>query len=124
MKDSFENLVNALKKSRKECPWSKEQEIEEHMRELHNEVGEAFQSIIKKDHDNLKEELGDILMDVMFVSIVAEEKGLFTINEMIEEVKEKLIRRKPWVFGNEKITSKEEAARRWNEIKAEEKRKK
>jgi len=124
MKESFEELIDALKKTRIECPWSKDQKIEEHMKELHGEVKEAFESIKQKDHENLKEELGDILMDLMFVSILAEEKKLFTVKEMIDDVKEKLIRRKPWVFGNEKIRTKEEAVKRWNEIKEIEKQNK
>ena len=121
MKNSFEALVEALRKSREKCPWANERKIKEHAHELVSEVNEVLVAIEKQDYKNLKEELGDLLMDLIFIGVIAEEKGLFTIKEMIDDVKQKLIRRKPWVFGNEKIKSKEEAVKRWNEVKEQEK---
>ena len=118
----FEQLVAALQESRKKCPWSKEQEMKAHLLELQNEVEEALQAIENNDSKNLQEELGDILMDAAFIAIVAEEKGLFKIKDMIDESTKKIKRRKPWVFGSEIITTKEEAASRWNEIKEQEKK--
>jgi len=117
----FESLVSALKKSREKCPWSRDREIEEHIHELVKEAQEAFEATEKKDYENLKEELGDLLMDLVFISIIAEEKKLFSIKEIIEDVQKKLIRRKPWVFGNETVTTKEGAVARWNQIKEQEK---
>ena len=122
MKESFEALVEALKKNRRECPWAKEQEIDKYIDELTSELNEIKEAIKNKDYPNLKEELGDLLMDLLFVTIIAEEKRHFTTKEVIDEVKAKLIRRKPWIFGDETISNKEDAARRWNEIKAEEKK--
>ena len=121
MENSFKSLVESLKKSRKECPWSKERTIEEQVYELINEANEVLESVKKKDIGNLKEELGDLLMDLISIGVLAEEEKLFTIKEMIEGVKQKLITRKPWVFGGEKVTTKEEAIKRWNEIKKLEK---
>ncbi|MBL7055920.1 hypothetical protein ISS07_03340 [Candidatus Woesearchaeota archaeon] len=120
MKDSFEELVTALKKSREKCPWSIEQEIEDFGVQLKNEVKEMDTAIKNKDYKNLKEELGDILMDLAYMAVLAEEKNLFTIKSMIEDVKKKLIRRKPWVYGDEKVKDSDDAVRRWNEIKKEE----
>lgn len=124
MKDSFETLIQALKKNRKNCPWAKEQEKEHYINYLTDEVQEIRQAIENKDIENLKEELGDALMDLLFLTIIAEEEGHFTTKEVIEGVNTKLIRRKPWVFGHETISNKEEAVRRWNEIKALEKQSK
>ena len=62
------------------------------------------------------------MMDLIFVCVIAEEKELFTIKDVVEGVNKKLIRRKPWVFGNETVKSKEESVKRWNEIKEEEKK--
>ena len=121
MKESFELLVKSLRKSREKCPWAAEREIKEHVYELMNEVNEVILAVENGDYKNLKEELGDLLMDLIFIGIIAEEKKLFTIKEIIDDVKQKLIRRKPWVFGSEKVSSKEEAVKRWNEIKAMEK---
>lgn len=119
--EEFDELIEALRKSREKCPWSSEREIGIHIKELLDEVNEALEAVKNKDYKNLKEELGDLLMDLVFIGIIAEEKKLFTIKGMVEDVKQKLIRRKPWVFGNEKITTKEEAVRRWSEIKKLEK---
>lgn len=124
MKESFESFVKALKKSRKECPWAKEREIETYVHELISEANEVLAAVEKRDYENLKEELGDLLWDLLFISIIAEEKGLFTIKEMVDNAREKLIRRKPWVFGNENILTKENAIKRWNELKGMEKNKK
>jgi uncharacterized protein YabN with tetrapyrrole methylase and pyrophosphatase domain len=121
MKDIFEELVVALRKNRKECPWANDREIEEHVHEVVSEAKEALAAVENGDDENLKEELGDLMMNILFIGVVAEEKKLFTIKEMIEDVKQKLFRRKPWVFGDEKIGSKEDALRRWNEIKEKEK---
>ena len=121
MKDSFESLAQALRKSREKCPWANEIEIKEYVHELVSEVNEIISAVDKCDYKNLKEELGDLLMDLIFIGVIAEEKKLFTIKDMIEDVKQKLIRRKPWVFGNEKVTTKGEAVKRWNEIKLLEK---
>jgi len=74
------------------------------------------------DYENLKEELGDLLYDLMHLVEIGVEEGLFTTKEVIEQVNAKLVRRKPWVFGDEKIETAEAAEKRWNEIKAEEKK--
>lgn len=121
MEDSFKSLVTDLRKNRKKCPWSRDRKIEESVCELIDEANEVLESVKKKDNKNLKEELGDLLMDLIFVGIIAEEEKLFTINGMIKEVNKKLLRRKPWVFGKEKFASKKEAVKRWNEIKKLEK---
>jgi len=117
MKESFEKLVVALKKSRKECPWSMEQDIKDFSIQLKNEVREMEIAIKNNDYKNLKEELGDILMDLTYMAVLAEEKNIFTIKSMIKDVNLKLIRRKPWVYGKEKVKDSNDAVKRWNEIK-------
>ena len=121
MKNSFESLVTNLRKSREKCPWSNDMEIEQYVKELQSETKEVVNAIKKKDIENLKEELGDVLMDVLFLGVIAEEKKLFTVKEMISEVNTKLKRRKPWVFGTEIVLTKNHAIQRWNEIKQQEK---
>jgi len=119
--NNLKNLIEGLRKSREKCPWSKEQEIKEHIIELEREIQEAKEAVGKNDFVNLKEELGDVLMDLIFISIIAEEQKLFSFDGMIESADTKLRRRKPWVFGNETIATKKEAIKRWDEIKAKEK---
>lgn len=122
MKDSFEQLIKIIKKCRKECPWMKERTIENMKDEVKAEAEEVARAIENKDYENLKEELGDLLYDTLHLVEIGVEEGLFTTKEVIDQVNAKLIRRKPWVFGDEKITTSEEAVKRWNEIKAEEKK--
>ncbi|MBI2129812.1 nucleotide pyrophosphohydrolase [Candidatus Woesearchaeota archaeon] len=120
MKQSFEELVVAIKKTLEKCPWAKEQTIEKHKEEILSEAEEIAEAIDKKDYENLKEELGDLFYDILFICAISEEKKLFTTKEVIDGVKDKLVRRKPWVFGNETVKSSEEAVKRWDEIKKKE----
>ena len=124
MEKALKEFVESLVLQRKKCPWAKSRDIALQMPRLEGEVREFRQAVEKNDAENMKEELGDILWDALFIGIIAEEKGLFTLKEAIEEAHAKLKRRKPWVFGNEKVSSEEAAVKRWNEIKAEEKAKK
>lgn len=124
MEKSFLELHRALKRCRQECPWTREQELEKQADEIVSEAAEFKEAVEKNDVGNMREELGDLIMDILFVSVIAEEKGLFTLKDALDEVYEKLRRRTPWVFGNEKVSTKEEAVQRWKEIKEEEKGKK
>ena len=76
------------------------------------------------DDHNLCEELGDVLFQVMLNSQIAKEKGLFSIDDVIGGICEKMVRRHPWVFGGEKINSTEEGEALWARIKMQEKAKK
>ena len=118
MKELFEAMVL----NRKKCPWAKGRTMAQHVLELESEVKELRDGIEANDVENIKEELGDVFWDAVFIGVLAEEKGLFTMKEMFEEANRKFKNRKPWVFGNEKVASAEEAVKRWNEIKAEEKK--
>ncbi|MBI5390746.1 nucleotide pyrophosphohydrolase [Candidatus Woesearchaeota archaeon] len=124
MKESFDALVQALQKNREKCPWAKDQTLEAHAQELYKEIEEIKQAIANSDDDNLKEEMGDAFMDLLFMAIIAEQHRRFTVKDMIEEVTKKLVRRKPWVFGDMQLKSKEEATVIWNSIKEQEKREK
>ncbi len=119
---SFDDLVAALKKSRKECPWAKEVKVEEHLPRLKDEIRELEEAMASGDKQHVQEELADVIWDALFIAILEEEHGNFTINEMFARAVEKLKRRKPWVFGDEKVKDAAEAVRRWNEIKAQEKK--
>ncbi len=121
MEKSFLELHKALKLYRKKCPWAKGQEIEKQAEEIISEAVEFKEAVEKNDVENMQEELGDLIMDILLVSVIAEEKGLFTLKGALDDVYEKLKRRTPWVFGDETISSKEEAIKRWREIKEQEK---
>ena len=122
MEKSFLDLYDAMKLNRRKCPWAKTQDLKRHVRELEKEVVELKQAIDKKDVENMREEIGDVFWDLMFISVIAEEEGLFTLKNSLDEVSEKIKRRKPWVFGSETVSSREEAIKRWFEQKGLEKR--
>jgi len=122
MEKALKELFDSLVLNRKTCPWAGQQDLDKQVKELISETKELKQAIEKNDVENMREEIGDVFWDLLFIGVIAEEKGLFTLKEALEEAHTKLKRRKPWVFGNEKVASREEAIKRWGEIKEEEKR--
>ncbi len=119
----FRSLVNTIKRIRKECPWDREQTHSSIRKYLLEECFEAAEAIDEVNDPKLKEELGDILIQVIFHSILAEERGAFKLEEVLGETREKLIRRHPHVFGGRNLHSGEEVLRQWEEIKEKEGRK-
>ena len=123
---TFENLVEITAKlrSREGCPWDREQTFESLKQCLENEAQEVYEAIDNQDMENLCEELGDILFQVMINSQIASEQNAFTIEDVIDGVCRKMVRRHPHVFGGVTINSIEEGTALWNEIKMQEKAKK
>lgn len=121
MEESFENLVGIQKRLRKECPWDKKQDFDSLKHTVIEEAKEVVEAIDKKDYKNLKEELGDLLHNILFIASIAEEKDLFTIKEVIEGIEAKLVRRHPHIFGDEKASTPEEVVKIWKKIKEVEK---
>ena len=124
MKESFNELVEALWQCREKCPWAKGMTIEGMADEIRKEAEEIKAAVGAKNFDEIREEVGDTIMVCIYLALIAEEKGVFTIKDVFKDVTEKLKRRKPWVFGDEKITTIEGAIKRWKEIKAKEKKEK
>lgn len=123
---TFQDLKEIIAKLRSQegCPWDREQTFESLKKCLADETQEVFEAISQNDMDNLCEELGDVLMLVLLNSQIAEEKGAFTIEQVIDGVSEKMIRRHPHVFGDAQVNSTEEGLALWNQIKAQEKEEK
>jgi NTP pyrophosphatase (non-canonical NTP hydrolase) len=119
MEKEIKKLHEILTKDRQVSPWSKQDTFLERSIQLHSETDEIIQAVKKNDIENLKEELGDALWDIMFISIIAEEKGFFTFKDTINAALEKIERRKPWIATGEKISIEEEQ-KRWKEIKQKE----
>lgn len=120
---TFNDFVHIIEELRSDhgCPWDREQTHESLKVCLANESQEVFDAIDNHDMDNLCEELGDILLQVMLHSQIAKESGTFTIDDVIEGVCQKMIRRHPHVFGDVKVNSPEESLALWNAIKKQEK---
>lgn len=106
------------------CPWDLEQTITTLQPYLLEESHELIEAIDSQDPKKMKEELGDVLYTLIFIAKLAEKQGLFTIFDSIDEVREKLIRRHPHIFGEVKVEGSEDVMKNWEEIKMKEGRKK
>lgn len=120
---TFNDLTNIIAELRSDhgCPWDREQTYESLKKCLSDEAQEVYDAVDRHDMENLCEELGDILLQVMLNSQIAKEEGAFTIDDVIDGLCRKMIRRHPHVFGNAKVNSTEEGLALWNEIKEQEK---
>ena len=103
------------------CPWDQKQTHESLKDCLLEESQEVLDAIDNKDDDNLCEELGDVLLQVVMHAQIAAEEGRFTMDDVVQGVSEKMVRRHPHVFGGIKVDSVEEGLDLWNAIKAQEK---
>lgn len=125
--NSFDEFVNIVARLRAEdgCPWDRAQTHESLKPEVIEEAAEVIGGInilaATGSSENLKEELGDLLLQVVFQAQLAKEEGLFDINDVVRGISEKMIRRHPHVFGEEKITGEKELLKSWEEIKRQEK---
>lgn len=102
------------------CPWDRAQEKTDLGRYLLNEAYEVVDAITAPSPMQLKEELGDLLFQILFLAILAEEAGEFTLEEVLEGVAEKMIRRHPHVFGDLAVSGVEEVRKHWERLKKEE----
>ncbi|MBP1932473.1 nucleoside triphosphate pyrophosphohydrolase [Ammoniphilus resinae] len=104
------------------CPWDKEQTHQSIRKNLIEETYEVAEAIDLEEPDALCEELGDLLMQVMLHGQIAEDEGDFNVEDIIQVLNEKLIRRHPHVFGEREAETSQEVVKNWEEIKAQEKR--
>ena len=118
--NKFNEFVEIVKRLRKECPWDREQTNDSIKAATIEETYEVVEAIEKKNYDELRNELGDLLLHVVFHTIIASESNNFTIDDVIDSIRQKLIRRHPHVFGEVKVSGAEEVKKNWEEIKLEE----
>ena len=115
--DKFNKLVEIMRKLRTECPWDAEQTHDSIKAATMEEAYELIEAIDEKDYGELKGELGDLLLHIVFHSVIAEDAGRFDINDVIEGISEKLIRRHPHVFSDTKVNGSKDILRNWETIK-------
>lgn len=123
---SFQRLheIVSILRSPGGCPWDREQTHESIRKNLIEETYEVLETIDDDDPDHMREELGDLLLQIMLHSQMEEETGAFTVYDVIQELNEKLIYRHPHVFGNLNAEDAEAALNNWEAMKAEEKKRK
>lgn len=120
IESKFGELVDIIKRLRVECPWDREQTNDSIKAATIEEAYEVVEAIDNKNYDELKKELGDLLLHIVFHSIMAEEQDKFKLAEVIDSIKEKLIRRHPHVFGETVVNNSDDVKKNWEVIKMEE----
>jgi uncharacterized protein YabN with tetrapyrrole methylase and pyrophosphatase domain len=124
--EKFQLLVDLMVRLRgpNGCPWDREQNFDTIKPFLLEETYEVMDAIDARDWPELVEELGDLLLQAVFFAQMASEENLFRIEDALDAITQKLIRRHPHVFGDETAETEGDVRKRWSEIKAEEKRSK
>lgn len=124
--ERFERLVGIMARLRAPggCPWDREQNFDTIKPYLLEETYEVLDAIDQRDWSGLAEELGDLMLQAVFFAEMAAEEGKFRIDDSLDAISEKLIRRHPHVFGDGDAKTPDDVKRRWDEIKADEKKEK
>lgn len=123
MQYTLEDLKKIIARLRSEdgCPWDKVQTYQTLKEAMLEEAYEAVDAIEKNDIQNLKEELGDVLLQVVFHAQIEEEQGNFDLSDVITAISEKMITRHPHIFAKEKADTPQEVSQNWEQIKKKEK---
>ncbi|MGH2575058.1 MAG: nucleoside triphosphate pyrophosphohydrolase [Ignavibacteria bacterium] len=119
----FDEFVTIVKRLRNECPWDREQTHDTIRHLLLEEAYEVLEAIDEKNYDNLKKELGDLLLNVVFNAVIAEGNNNFDLKDVLDLINKKLVDRHPHVFGDVKVSGTKEVLKNWEHIKLDEGRK-
>ena len=119
--EAFGKLIDVLDILRKECPWDAKQTNESLRQNTIEETMELCDALINDNVTDIKKELGDVLMHILFYSIIANEKGQFDIADVCDALREKLIYRHPHIFGETKVKDADEVLQNWEALKLKEK---
>ena len=117
---NINRLVNIMDELREKCPWDKKQNIHTLRQQTIEETYELADAITGKDWQGIKEELGDLLLHIIFYSKIGLEENKFTLQEVIDGICEKLIKRHPHIYGNVKVNDEEDVKKNWEQIKLSE----
>ena len=119
-KEAFERLLNIMDELREKCPWDKIQTIETIRNLSIEEVYELGDAILEKNYTDIKKELGDIMLHIVFYSRIASEDKHFDVADVLNAICEKLIFRHPHVFGTVEVANSTEVLKNWEELKIKE----
>jgi XTP/dITP diphosphohydrolase len=117
---AFERLLNIMDELREKCPWDKKQTIESIRHLTIEEVYELADAIMEKDMEEIKKELGDILLHIVFYARIASESRTFDITDVINTICDKLIHRHPHIYGDVIVADDAEVKRNWEQLKMKE----
>ncbi|OLY92261.1 XTP/dITP diphosphohydrolase [Cnuella takakiae] len=117
---TFERLVTIMNELREQCPWDRKQTIHTLRQMTLEETYELTDAITESDWQGIREELGDLMLHLLFYSKIGTEQGQFTLDDVINGVCEKLIARHPHIYGDVKVENDEDVKRNWEQIKLQE----
>ena len=117
---SFERLLNIMDELREKCPWDKKQTMQSLRYLTIEELYELSDAIIENDMHEIKKELGDLLLHVVFYSKIASEENHFNIEDVINSICDKLIHRHPHIYSNVKVNDEKEVKKNWENLKLKE----
>lgn len=117
---SIDRLLNILQELREKCPWDKKQTIHSLRPQTIEELYELTDALKEEDWPSIKEELGDLLLHIVFYSKIAEEKQQFSFEDVLESISNKLVRRHPHIYNTTKVKDELEVKRNWEQIKLKE----
>ncbi len=118
--ESFERLINIMNDLREKCPWDKKQTIESLRQMTLEETYELTDAITDKNWKGIKEELGDLLLHIVFYTKIGTEESYFSMDDVINGICEKLIARHPHIYGNVVVKTDEDVKRNWEKLKMKE----
>ena len=117
---AFERLVTIMDELREKCPWDKKQTVDTLRSMTIEETYELADSITDKDWNGIREELGDLMLHIVFYARIGKEEGKFTLEDVITGICEKLIHRHPHIYGDVKVENAEEVKQNWEKLKLKE----
>ena len=118
--EEFLRLVEIMDELREKCPWDREQTVETLRSMTIEETYELADAVTEKNWKGIKEELGDLLLHILFYSRIATEQQQFTLGEVLQGISEKLITRHPHIYGDIKVDNEEDVKKNWEKLKLKE----
>lgn len=118
--EAFQRLVQIMDELREKCPWDRKQTIQSLRQMTLEETYELTDAITDQDWASIKEELGDLLLHIVFYSKIASEEGRFTIGDVLNGISKKLIDRHPHIYGDVQVNDDEDVKRNWEKLKLKE----
>lgn len=119
--DSFDRLLTIMDELRAHCPWDKKQSMESLRYLTLEEVYELSEAILEKDTEEVKKELGDLFLHLVFYSKIASEKGEFDVADVLDAISEKLVHRHPHIYSDVIVKDEKEVSENWEKLKLKEK---
>jgi XTP/dITP diphosphohydrolase len=117
---AFERLLNIMDDLREKCPWDRKQTLESLRNLTIEETYELADAILEQDLDGIKEEIGDLMLHMVFYAKIGSEKGAFDIGDALNAVCDKLIKRHPHIYGDLKVADADEVKKNWEQLKLKE----